>query len=86
MWKLRNHIIFISFSYYFHILGSETRAQAPKRRHGARAGPGPPPLWGLGPGEAPAVFLYLAVSPGVSTEPEAKTRFSQKYKNNMNKI
>ena len=33
-------MIFNFFSYYFHILGPGTRAQAPKRRHGAR---------GLGP-------------------------------------
>ena len=31
------HIFFILFSYYFHILGPRTRAQAPKRRRGGQA-------------------------------------------------
>ena len=51
------HMFFILFSYYFsyyfHVLGPGTRASAPKRRHRAQAGPGPPPLWGLGPGSGP---------------------------------
>ena len=53
MWNCEITFLFISFSYYFHIFGPRTRAQAPKRRQGARHRPGPPSLWGPGPGSGP---------------------------------